>query len=97
MKANEQLQQQRQANEGRSKLKETVPGLVQRVIALQGKTYPGSGFHWSLMKTAGSLMRSVFNHDERYALETMMIDEVLYEDLLDSVETAEAAIVQVTT
>ena len=80
--------------ERRKKLVAEVPGLVTRVIALQGKFYSGCGFHWSMMKSAGGLMNRVFNYDEAYDFENLLIDEVIFEGLVESVEKAEGDVVR---
>ncbi len=76
--------------DGRKKLAEALPGVMTRVLAIQGKSYPGSGFHWEMMKSAGGLMFRVLNYDKAYGPEDLMIDEVVYEDLIESLEAAEA-------
>ncbi len=78
-----------QTQEGRKKIAEALPGLMTRVLALQGKSYPGSGYHWSMLRTAGGLMFRVLNYDAAYRDTDLMVDEVILEELVESLEAAE--------
>jgi hypothetical protein len=76
--------------EGRRRLAAALPELMGRVLALRDKSYPGSGYHWELMKTAGGLIFRVMDYDKRYADEQLLVDEVIFEDLTERVAKAEA-------
>lgn len=75
--------------DGRKKLASKLPDLAVRVFALSGKHYKGCGFHWTLVKTIGYLLHTVNDYDKRYDVETHIVMEVVYEDLLERVQEAE--------
>jgi hypothetical protein len=76
--------------EGREKLREAVPALAIRVFALRQKNYPGCGFHYGLVKTVGGLLYRLNNFDESYKWLDLLVDKILYEELVDDVTKAEA-------
>ncbi len=74
----------------RKELADKLPALGVRVFALQGKSYPGCGYHWALLRTLGALLQTLNDFDAPFAVEDLVVCEVLYEDLLERVQTAEA-------
>jgi hypothetical protein len=76
----------------RKELGAKLPALAMRIFALQNKPYQGYGFHWGLVKTIGTLLRNVNDYDSKFTLEDMMINEVLYECLVEQVEAAESSV-----
>lgn len=73
----------------RCALADKLPALGVRVFALKGRSYPGSGYHWALLRTLGALLQKLNDFDVRYTAEDLVLCEVLYEDLLERVQTAE--------
>lgn len=77
----------------RQELASLLPGLALRVFALADKRYEGSGYHWSLVRSIGGLLRNVNDYDSKFVYEDLIINEVTYEDLVERVDAAEASVV----
>jgi len=77
-------------NEKRNELRHALPALAKRVFALRDTTYPGCGFHWSMEKAIGVLLRRVNDFDSPFNDDALMVCEVAYEQLLEDVAKAEA-------
>ena len=76
--------------ERRNKLRDVLPSLAIRVFALRGTSYKGSGFHYAMEKTVGGLLYRTNNFDEAYSWDNAVIDEVVYEELVEQVTKIEA-------
>jgi hypothetical protein len=63
-----------------------LPAAAMRVFALDGKHYNGCGFHYSLVKTIGGLMYRLNNFDAKYTNDDLLVDEVIYEDLIEQLD-----------
>lgn len=80
-----------ETQEKRKALANKLPALAIRIFALQGKHYPGCGFYWGLVKSIGALLRNINDYDSKFDHNDLMINEVIYEDLVERVKTAELA------
>lgn len=73
----------------RRELAKKLPAAAIRVFALEGKHYNGCGFRWALVKTIGGLMFRINNFDAKYTSDDLLIDEVIYEDLIEQLDAIE--------
>lgn len=72
-----------------------LPSLATRIFALSGKVYQGYGFHWSLLKDIGKLLYRINDYDSKSPTwDILMVDEIIYESLLEQVEKAEKEVKQ---
>ena len=81
-------------NDRRKILQDKLPDLAVRIFALRNKTYPGLSYHWSLMKALGGLLARVYNYEGKKSTYThyeLLVEEVIFEDLLEEVSEAESA------
>jgi len=76
----------------RKELGAQLPALAMRVFALQGKHYQGSGYHWTLVKAIGALLWNVNDYDSKFTWDDLLVNEVIYEDLVEQVGEAEKAV-----
>jgi len=78
--------------EWRKKVNPELPKLAARVFALRDKTYPGCGFHWSLERLLGTVISNINDYDKRLEPGDDVEESVLYEELVERIEKAEAAV-----
>ena len=76
--------------EKRRELQNKLPAVAMRVFALRGKPYQGHGYHWGMEKSIGYLLSKVNDYDSKFDHMDQMTMEILYEELLERVDTAEA-------
>ena len=73
----------------RDQFRKALPHLATRIFALQGETYDGSGFHWSMVKQIGGLLERANNLDVTYTPAQLVLDTELFCDLVDRCVRAE--------
>lgn len=76
----------------RRELGDLLPALAMRIFALKGKPYQGYGYHWTLVKSIGALLRSVNDYDSKFEVPDLLVNEVIYEDLVERVDAAEKSL-----
>ena len=81
-----------ETKEKRKKMGAKLPNLAMRIFALSGKRYPGFGSHWSLVKSIGGLLKNINDYDSKFDWEDLLVNEVIFEDLIERVEEAEKAV-----
>ena len=52
---------------------------------MRGKTYKGCGFHYGQEKSLGVLLRDLNNFDQKLEGDQLLVLEVIYEDLVETV------------
>lgn len=82
--------------EWRKTVNEKIPQIANRVFALRGVCYDGSGFHYSLENQLGTLMARINNFTERLTFDNTLMDEVLYEAFCSQLADAETSAARVT-
>lgn len=72
--------------EGRKTLKTGLPSVLARILAVRGHNTE------SMLKTAGYLMNRVYDYDRRHSYTDLLVDEVCYEELLDTLQAIEGRV-----
>jgi hypothetical protein len=78
--------------EQRRELRKKLPAAAKRVFALEGVTYEGCGFYYGLVKDIGGLLFRVNDFDRPYPADRLVLDEVIYEDLIERLDRIEASL-----
>ena len=73
----------------RQEIRSGLPALASRIFALDGKSYPGCGFHWTKHKSIGFLLNKINDFDQRMSDDTLVVCELVYQELLEDVKKAE--------
>lgn len=78
----------------RKEVNKKLPDLSQRVFALRKGGYTGCGFHYDLEATLGKVIHMVNSSNEfPKELPDILLQEVIYEGLLDSIKKAESTFI----
>lgn len=73
----------------RAKVAKHLPKLASRVFALRGKMYSGYGCHYDIERRLGKVISFVNDRNNRLDFTEIMIDEILFEELLRDIIRAE--------
>ena len=85
--------------EWRKEVNEKLPELSRKIFALRSVMYKGCGFHWSLEKSLGSVIREINNYDagsgyyhDKDCVCNRIVLKVCVEHLFEDVERIEKEI-----
>lgn len=81
-------------HEWQRNLQSQLPDFAIRVFALRGKAYMGSGWHYSLEHSLGKVISIAndFGISTDRGFECEIINEVIVESFIESLEKAEASV-----